>query len=332
MLVADAQGAPVGILGPKWWVRTEPSLRAKFPKSRSVLSETQHVLDALNRAEDVREASGSRAQLWFQLDRGFDAWPVFWLAAERDGPVRLGAPNPLAGNSGLRLPDGKKGAKLGSFTVQIPERHDRPARTAKLSLRSARVDLHLQVGRKRKEFVPVSAVYAVEEAYRGRDRLCWMLLTTADVRDLISARAVVLGYTTRWLIEELHRTWKRGWTNVERTQLRRRNSICKWATLHLALAARALRLTKLARTDPELPADTEFSSEEIQAIQLLNRRSKALLGTAPPRLGDLVFLLAELGGYDRYSKKPAGATVIGRGLTRIASLAEGLKLLKGAEK
>src|SRR5215470_16561380 len=83
MLVADAQGAPVGILGPKWWVRTEPSLRAKFPKSRSVLSETQLVLDALNRAEDVREASGSRAQLWFQLDRGFDAWPVFWLAAER---------------------------------------------------------------------------------------------------------------------------------------------------------------------------------------------------------------------------------------------------------
>src|SRR5205814_9462182 len=131
-----------------------------------------------------------------------------------------------------------------------------------------------------------------------------VLLTTADVRDFVSARAVVLGYTTRWLIEDLHRAWKRGWTNVERTQLRRRNSLCKWATLHLALASRALRLARLARSEPARPASDEFSSEEIQAILLLNKRARTTGVTSLPRLADAVLLVAELGGYDRYSKKP----------------------------
>jgi hypothetical protein len=119
--------------------------------------------------------------------------------------------------------------------------------------------------------------------------------------------------------------------NVEKTQLRRRNSLCKWATLHLALAARALRLARLARSEPHRPSTDEFSQDEIDAILLLRTRSKPGERSSPT-LSEVVLLLAELGGYDRYSKKPAGATVVGRGLERIAPLVQGLALLGDAKK
>jgi len=174
-------------------------------------------------------------------------------------------------------------------------------------------------------------VSAEVEGYFGADRLRWILLTTATVTNLSEAYAVVLGYTTRWLIEDLHRAWKRGWMKVEKTQLRRRNSLCKWATLHLALAARALRLARLARSEPHSASTDGFTQTEIDAILLLRTGSKPG-ERAAPSLSEVVLLLAELGGYDRHSRKPAGSTVIGRGLERIAPLAQGLVLLGDTKK
>jgi hypothetical protein len=338
MLAADRSGAPVGALGPRWWARTERSLRQRYPKRRSTPSEISHVVLALRAAEEARRQVGTDAQLWFQLDRGFDAWQVLQVARELDLllTVRSSSTRRIktaSGDTDYLHATVKRAPKLGTYVVPVPERPERPARDAELTLRVARVQVILRVGEKRTEIVPMSAVYAAEEGRGGSDRLCWILLTTADVQDLVSARAVVLGYTTRWLIEDLHRTWKRGWTNVERNQLRRRNSICNWATLHLAVAARALRLTRLARSEPDRSASTEFSSAELRAIQLLSRTSGS--ASAPhklPRLATVVLLLAELGGYDRYSRKPPGPTVIGRGLNRIASLAEGIELLESQEK
>ena len=331
MLAADDRGVPIGVLGPQWWARTERSLRQQFKGVEHLPSETWHVVRALYRVETTRRELGSNAQLWFQLDRGFDAWQV--LEAAHDLGLLLTVRS--SSTRRIRTATGRgdlystvtKAPVLGTFAIQIPERPDRPSREATLTVRTAkvRIDLH-RLGQN--HLVPMCVVYAVEEGSNRADRLHWVLLTTAEVCDFISARAVVFGYTTRWLIEELHRTWKSGWTNVERTQLRRQNSLFKWATLHLALASRAIRLARLSRTEPDRPSTSEFSTVEIEAILLLNRRATATMSTIEPTLKELVLLLAELGGYDRYSRKPPGPTVIGRGLNRIASLAEGLGLLK----
>ena len=335
MVAAGDNGAPVGILGPQWWARTERTPPGSYRSHRSLQTETRFVVHALQRVEDRRRALGVDTKLWFQLDRGFDAWPVFQLARDlgllmtvrsaTDRKVRTRR------GSGYLRATARRAPRLGIFTVRVPERADRPARTATLALRSTEVNLQLPVGGTRAESAPVTVVYAEEERYLGPDRLRWILLTTAKVTKLAEAYAVVLGYTTRWLIEDLHRAWKRGWMNVEKTQLRRRNSLCKWATIHLALAARALRLARLARSEPHRASTDEFTQTEIHAILLLRTRAKPG-ERPPPSLSEIVLLLAELGGYDRYSKKPAGATVIGRGLERIASLAQGLELLGDTKK
>ena len=335
MVAAGDDGAPIGILGPQWWARTERSQTRKYRSHKSLQTETRHVVTALRRVEERRRALGVDRSLWFQLDRGFDAWLVFQLARDLGLLITVRSSTDrricTRQGTGYLYARARRAPKLGVFTVQVPERADRPARTATLSLRATVIDLHLQVGRKRSESAPVTVVYAEEEGYFGPDRLRWILLTTAKVSNLSEAYAVVLGYTTRWLIEDLHRAWKRGWMNVEKTQLRRRNSLCKWATLHLAVAARALRLARLARSEPHRASTDEFTQTEIDAILLLRTRAKPG-ERPPPSLSEIVLLLAELGGYDRYSKKPAGATVIGRGLERIGPLAQGLALLGDTKK
>jgi hypothetical protein len=91
---------------------------------------------------------------------------------------------------------------------------------------------------------------------------------------MADAKAVLYGYTQRWRVEELHKTWKSGACNVEQTQLRTAHAVKVWATILAAVAARIERLKSLARTTPEQPANVELSSHEIKALVLLKRRQK----------------------------------------------------------
>ena len=94
------------------------------------------------------------------------------------------------------------------------------------------------------------------------------------------------------------------------------------------MAARAVRLSYLARTQPELPASTEFSQDEIDAILILKKRTGYQRGSDPP-LADVVRWIAHLGGYTgKSSGGPPGPKVIARGLQRVQPLAEGLKNMR----
>jgi hypothetical protein len=334
-LAVDQNGASVGVLDVEWWVRRKsPDDSRRRRPHRSLASETGHTIDLLTRIDEARALHAPGARLWYQLDRGFDAWAVLRLARDRgllmtvrssyDRRVRSSGKRQRYLRQAVR-----RGRHLGWKEVDVPRCKERPARRARLRVRVAHVSIVLQVGRKRVEYADMAAVLAEEVDCRGHDRIHWLLLTTATVENLDDARGVIDGYTTRWRIEELHRTWKRGWCNVERTQLRRRESLYKWATLHLAVAARALRLTQLARKDPQRPAADEFTDDEIDAAIILKKKRTRFKRGDRPTLGDVVAMIAELGGYTgKSSGGPPGATVIGRGLERIASLAEGLRLMR----
>ena len=99
------------------------------------------------------------------------------------------------------------------------------------------------------------------------------------------------------------------------------------------MAARALRLTQLARTQPELPATEEFTQDEIDAAIVLRGKRTQLHVGDHPSLGELVRLIADLGGYTgKSSGGPPGPTVIGRGLERVAVAADVVKALRPRKK
>ena len=183
--------------------------------------------------------------------------------------------------------------------------------------------------------VELTAVLAKEERTGGPE---WMLLTSVRAQTFGMASVVLDGYTARWRIADFHRAWKRGLCDVEQTQLRMRGreALLKWATIHGAVAARALRLTHLAREQPDLPASEEFTQDEIDTVLLLRDRRKNVTGKKlgdVPKMGDLVRWIADLGGYTgKSSGGPPGATVIGWGRERITFAAEVLALSRSAKK
>ncbi len=337
-LVLDERGAPIGLGGVRFWARTE---RGKRRSDRNhpdfeLRGELRHTIALVEQLDDTHRKHRPDADVWYQFDRGFDSSALLELVARRRLTVTIRASNDRrlesrgAHRKYLRKTV-RRAPSLGDILLEVPARGDEPRRVAVLRVRATRVRLAVPVSNYRRHTVEMTAVEAKEIGRRGQRGLHWLLLTTVPAETLAEAQAVLDGYALRWRIEELHRTWKSGWCNVEQTQLRGRGALEKWATLHLAVASRAMRLAHLARTEPDRPAIEELTREEIDAVLILaskRKPAKYRAGETPP-LGDLVLLLARLGGYvGKSSGGPPGATVIGRGLDRIASFAEGLRLMR----
>jgi hypothetical protein len=82
---------------------------------------------------------------------------------------------------------------------------------------------------------------------------------------------------------------------------------------------RILRMTYLARAQPDNPADYEFDQNEIIAVITLARPPNHRRG-AMPTMQQMVSWIAQLGGYvGRSSGGPPGPAVLSRGLLFIRS-------------
>jgi hypothetical protein len=170
----------------------------------------------------------------------------------------------------------------------------------------------------------------------GEKPLDWMLLTNAPFETMEAASEVVLGYSMRWRIEEFHKTWKTGACKVEDTQLRGRNAIIRWATILAVVATRIERLKRLARSEPEKPANDELTPVEIEVLVALKRRYKKRTEDVPdamPTLGQAVRWLADIGGYTgKSSGGPPGSITIRRGLERVKNGVEAVLAMRQAGK
>ncbi len=118
---------------------------------------------------------------------------------------------------------------------------------------------------------------------------------------------------------------------MESSQLESFDALCKWATLHLSVAAHRqhiLHLTHAARA----ARDEIFARDEIDAALLLfkkHRKDAPALGSTP-LLGTMVDIIARLGGYSRWKSSggPPGIKTFGRGMDRVADAAEVVAMLR----
>lgn len=345
-IAVRSDGTPLGVCGQRYWTRDSAVglKRGDYDRREFRQKETRHWLDAIGQvtAAFSDEAPGTRA--WFQMDRGGDIAHLLSGESMKDHFFTIRSTHnrrldPLAHGRRQYLWDHlRRREPQGSYALRIPVGENRSARVAHVHIRFCPVTLDLKDrvhGQHRPAKLWAVRVGEIDTTPRGDSPIEWLLLTKYPVLTLDDALLVVDGYSSRWRIEEFHKTWKSGACCIEQTQLQNRDHIERFAIISASVAMRIQRLTHLARTDPDAPATIELSRAEIDAAILL-RKPKGVQRGKTPTIAEVVRWIADLGGFmgpspaNKTAKRQPGAIVIGRGLDYIAPvatlLAEGVDL------
>jgi hypothetical protein len=335
-LVVSPHGVPLGLAGLAIWTRGEARSTVKQDYRPVSERETQFWLDAMSQATTALAEHAPDTLPWFQLDRGGDAAHVLWHAAS------LGVGFTVRASYDRRIRTGRgrrylyaamaSAPVLGHYTLPIRARPNRPARIARIEVRACPVTLDLALGPRGRPPMAGLRLWAVEAREVDTDGVSepvlWRLLTNRAVETFSDAREVVEGYTMRWRVEDFHLAWKSGTCHVEDSRLRDLEHFARWATILATVAVRAQRLKMLSRETPDVPAATEFSRDEIDAVIILRKPKGVALG-AEPTLGQVVRWIADLGGYTgKSSGGPPGVRILSRALPEVLAAAAALAAVR----
>ena len=217
----------------------------------------------------------------------------------------------------------------GKHPIEVPRADSRPARRAELTLRVAAMSVQPPRNgkqRSRLRAVPVWVIEAREEGPpAGEKAIHWRLVTTEPVLTGEETLRALREYVLRWLIERFHFVLKSGF-GVERLQLEEAGRLANAAAVYSQAAVRLMRLTYLARAEPEAEAGKEFGREELAVLEReRDRRAKGACG-AVRTVDEAVRVVAQMGGHlGRKGDGPPGLKVLWRGLNALHHLALGFR-------
>jgi len=213
---------------------------------------------------------------------------------------------------------------LGEICFTLPGGRGRTAREVRQELYAQRVSL--SDGR-RGSFEVTCLVAREIGASPGVKPIEWRLLTNRTAETLEAVVELIDWYRARWEIELLFLVFKEG-CRVEALQLGTMERIERALALFLVVAWRIARLMRLGRTLPDLDAALLLEPEEWQAAYIL---AKKPLPKKPPRLNEVLRLIARLGGFlGRKRDGEPGVKTIWLGLQRIMDFAAGIKFAREA--
>ena len=205
----------------------------------------------------------------------------------------------------------------GEVSVDVKARPNRPARLARVAIRATGVVLRppARIGYHLPE-VTVNAVLAREDnPPSGVEALEWLLLTSLPVGTFEQAATVVEWYAVRWSIEVYFHVLKSG-CQIKRLQLETEERLLPCVALYMVIAWRVLYTLMLGRTCPDVDCEVIFDPREWRAAYIVIKRCRP--PSIPPPLGQVVMLVAGLGGYlGRKHDGPPGPKAMWIGLQRL---------------
>lgn len=151
----------------------------------------------------------------------------------------------------------------------------------------------------------------------GEEPVEWFLLTNEPIDTDDDVCAIVDHYRARWTIEEYFKALKTGCA-FERRQLQDYEALVNALGVFAPLAYHVLLLRTQARFQPDAPALTVVSSEQIEVLRALGRRKLP----ANPSARDVLLAIAALGGHIKYAPDPGWLT-IARGFEKLELLTTG---------
>ncbi len=199
-------------------------------------------------------------------------------------------------------------------------RQNRQDRQATVEVRRARVTLRAPYRPDRK-LPPVTVnVVLVREPNPppGETPVEWILVTTLPIDTLEQVRTIVEYYCVRWSIEIFFRTLKSG-CRIERRRFEHIDNLLPCLAVYLIVSWRVLFVCRMGRSCPDVDCEAIFEPSEWKAVWVAVKRRQP--PKKPPRLAEMVHLIASLGGYIERPHTEPGTQTLWIGLQRAYDLA-----------
>ena len=222
----------------------------------------------------------------------------------------------------------------GQRTVSIAQRggkHARAAREVTLEVRSASVVLK-SPNKKSGQSLPMYYIQCTESGHQ-EGALCWHLLTSEPVESQQEAFKVLEYYERRWLIEDYHKAWKTGGTEVEKLRMQSSDNLERLAVILAFLATRILQLRfiKTSKISSESSCDTIVSGRSWKLLWL--KLEKKPLPEKAPNSDWLYRSLATLAGWkDSKRTGRASCQTLWQGWFKLQMILEGYELARALEE
>jgi hypothetical protein len=192
----------------------------------------------------------------------------------------------------------------------------RQARVAEVEVRAATVTLRPPPRHDRKLPEVTVNVVLVEETNPpdGCDAIQWLLVTSLPIDDPEQVKRIVQAYCIRWQIEIFFRTIKTG-CRVEQRQFETLPRLQNCLAVYSIIAWRVMYLCRLGRECPDLSCEVVFEPCEWKAVYMALKRTEP--PKTPPRLNEVIRMIASLGGYVIRKKTQPGPQTLWIGLQRV---------------
>ena len=322
-------GLPLGLTAAKFWSRSKfkgtAALKRKINPTRVPIEEKESMrwLDNLRLSTEL---TGAPERCVHIGDRESDIYELYCLAEELGtGFLVRSCVDRLAENGGTTI--AKVMAEVQSSGTHEVRFRDAQGKDhcAVLSVKHATMTVRPPIGKQKKyRHQDLQIIHAEElNPPEGRVPVFWKLITNLPVTTHADAVHKLDWYALRWKIETFFRTLKTG-CRIEELRLATADRLANCIALCCVVAWRVSWLTMLSREAPKASPDAVFTNTERSLLERATPERKRNV------LRDLNFYIravARLGGYlDRTSDAPPGTTVIWRGLSRLADLAEGVRI------
>ncbi len=292
----------------KKWERGSRSMAERLPVS--VLSRVVSVCD--------READ-----IWEYLSYKTSTGQRFVVRATRTR--QLVADKKKLADAIVSMPE------LGRVEIEVQQRggkHGRSGRKANLVVKAGTVEVLAPTRKANEPPIEISVVQATEvDAPVNASPMSWTLLTTEPVAELADAAQVLDLYRLRWRIEDFHKAWKTGGTNIEGSRLQEAANIERLSVILSFIAVRILQLRDIKEHYPKACVTEVFTNLEWKVLWAYTEKKRP--PKKPPSLEWGYTKIAQLGAWsDTKRTGRAGWVALWRGWMKLERLVEGYNLAK----
>jgi hypothetical protein len=334
MMAVDADsGACLGLTGGEVWTRRG---KAKVPHDARELANKESAR-WVTTAEQGCEVLAAARMITVVNDREGEFFAHWALTPDDKVHLLTRAMHDHALADGSTLYQAVERARFcDKAVIDLPQRMDRRARQAHLSLRFGTVELKRPARPGVKGLpacVKVSFVEVLElHPPKGAEPVHWLLLTTHPIAKAADAWQIISWYKQRWIIEQLFRSLKSQGLGIEDSQLDSAQALIKLVAIATKAACIVIQLVQARNGGQQLPVKCAFTPEEIEVLAAINKtmrgRTKLQENPHQPRTIEwAAWIIAKLGGWTGYaSHRPPGPITFHNGMTRFQILVAGKAL------